>query len=293
MFANTTNTKLFTNGQLILSHRTTQEDVKFFKYNGLTDQNYFYIQKNRTALSENDTGGVLRERLVLDNNTTVLKDQNGSTAITIDDTNVLVEDQLNAKKDIAVQNATWSGKVGGSTFTLLADVQGTTTIAQPEIDLFATLSWTGSRTIPANFLAVGSHLHIKLGGWIQSDNDACQLKLEFQFGNTVPRATSNLGRIAKDGLIYRGWEAEIDIFIRSIGVSATAVLNGQLCVEFDPATEQKSNYNGFMIKSGTQLDSTTTFDSTVAQQLHIWQTWADNDSTKDIICNTCSITVTK
>ncbi len=148
--------------------------------------------------------------------------------------------------------------------------------------LINTGSSVGSNVFDADSLSVGDVYHILIKGQIETDNKR-DLQIRVLLGATVVFDTT-LTEFADTNSSVFAYEAEIDIFVKSVGASASIYTNGQSIYL------KNDNENGFRGKS-SQTDST--INTTVSNTIDIdavWETAADADEV--ITCKTITITKT-
>lgn len=211
-----------------------------------------------------------------------------TTEIEIGAANVDVEVQ----GDLYAHDVNWRGSVESQVFSQITTVVGSNVISD-DVDML-TGTTVGSRTIPANFLRAGSSIHIKMGGILTSNNDSCrcQIRLALWDGISENNISQASTVVKKDNGTQRAWELEYDIVCRgNPSASCPIVLNGQFVCSFDPVNETVRSYNGFTINSGNLADVTALIDSSIAQEIRIYQSWEDNVTGVNFNCAMASIAV--
>jgi hypothetical protein len=163
-------------------------------------------------------------------------------------------------------------ETGGVYLLYSQTVDETVANTTSESDLM--LAGRGSKTIPANELAVGSVLRLSATG-VVSNTSTPTLNIKVTLGGTTICSTGAF--TTASGMSNHGWRLEVELVCRVTGGSGTGEVIGGGTFEYG---------------DGNQHDvggGNPTVDTTAANELMITATWGTADASNTITCETAVI----
>jgi hypothetical protein len=139
----------------------------------------------------------------------------------------------------------------------------------------------GTLTIPANRLAVGTTVRLRLMGVYGDTTSAPTLSMEFRFGATVVCTTAAL-TMTTTSMSNKVWVAEVDVTCRSTGASGTVFGTGYL-EGFNSTTAQNVWQAG-----GT---GAITIDTTVTKDIDVLVQFNSAHANNLITCTNCTVEI--
>jgi len=144
----------------------------------------------------------------------------------------------------------------------------------------------GSRTIPANFLKVGTQIRVRARGIMSFPSTGDTIAWRIRWGGTGGTQLAISTADPSSGVgTTRGWDIDVVLTVRSTGATGTVIANGTFTIRSEDATAGLIRFYTF------GDNATVTFNTTTANTVDLTAAWSVASTSLTVTCTQFSVEV--